>query len=240
MHLEEAKTKSKSDLEALEKAIAMQSLQTQRDDDLSLSTAELLGADKNSHLDQAYGKLHPVELPELLRPPTQDGPLAQYPTYAVVDEARKWQRIQEWAFLDSVAAAADNDLEAITSAAQTQHLIVVVGEREQYSASQEAAPLASLVNVAVMPDGQDSWAHTRDQPRPPVPAERVQVFKPETELSESSLTRIHATGPEYMRSGTNAITGIGFGSSSGLGILWKDGLTYQAEVLNICLLLYYL
>ena len=42
---------------------------------------------------------------DLYRAPIQEGPLAQYPSFSVVDEAQKWQRIQEWALFDSVAAA---------------------------------------------------------------------------------------------------------------------------------------
>ena len=36
--------------------------------------------------------------------------MAQYPKFSVVDEAQKWQRIQEWALFDSVAAADDSRL----------------------------------------------------------------------------------------------------------------------------------
>ena len=37
--------------------------------------------------------------------PPQDGPLAHYPTFAIVDTRHKWQRITEWATQDSVRAA---------------------------------------------------------------------------------------------------------------------------------------
>lgn len=38
--------------------------------------------------------------------PAQDGPLAYYPTFSLVDEKGKWQRIHDWALQDSVNAAA--------------------------------------------------------------------------------------------------------------------------------------
>ncbi|EFJ42063.1 hypothetical protein VOLCADRAFT_97975 [Volvox carteri f. nagariensis] len=36
--------------------------------------------------------------------PTQEGPLAQYPTFSVIDPSHKWQRIRDWASKDSATA----------------------------------------------------------------------------------------------------------------------------------------
>lgn len=41
------------------------------------------------------------------QPPAQDGPLAYYPSFSTVDEARKWQYIESWAQRDSATAAAE-------------------------------------------------------------------------------------------------------------------------------------
>lgn len=62
MHLDEVKARGRSELAALEKAVAMQRLQAQWQDDISLSTEEHLGEDQKSLKDQAYGEARGDEL----------------------------------------------------------------------------------------------------------------------------------------------------------------------------------
>lgn len=45
------------------------------------------------------------EVDGLLVGPTQEGPLALYPDFSIVDQRRKWQRIKDWAAQDSTVAA---------------------------------------------------------------------------------------------------------------------------------------
>lgn len=47
---------------------------------------------------------------EVEQPPAQEGPLALYPMFSLVDPRRKWQRIQDWAKSDSATAAAQKFL----------------------------------------------------------------------------------------------------------------------------------